>query len=130
AQAVAVDEQHELGGREELLQRMERAQGAEQLGLLGPDERHPAMRVAVALADLVAQVVEVDRRRLAADGGELRQRMAEDRHAAHRQQRLGRVKGEGRSRVPRPAANTSARIRLACMSYRKMGGSSGTPSRE
>src|SRR6185295_14948674 len=78
----------------ELLQRLESAQGAEKLGLLGPGERHPKMSVAVALADLVTQVVEVDRRRLAADGGELRQRVAEHRHAAHRQQRLGRVKGE------------------------------------
>ena len=74
---------------EELLERMERAEGAQQLGLLGVDERHAGEAVAEALPDLVPPVVEVDRRGLAADRGELLQGVPEDGQPGDRQQGLG-----------------------------------------
>ena len=45
--------------------------------------------MAVAEHPLVAPVVQVEGRRLAADGGELLQGMPQDRQARHGQQRLG-----------------------------------------
>ena len=79
---------------------MEGAERAENLRLFGPGERHAGVGIAEALPDGPAQIVEVDLRRLAAEGGELSQRMTQNGDAAHRQQRLGELLGQGTQ--PRP----------------------------
>ena len=75
----------------------------------------PAVGVAEALPDLVSQVVEVDRRGLAPDRGELRQRVAEDGQPRTGSSGFGVSSVSGRSRVPSPAASTRALSRLPCM---------------
>ena len=131
AEAVAVDEQHQVGGGEEVAQRMERAQGAEDSGSSDQVSGMPAMGVAEALADLVAQVVEVDRRRLAAGGGELRQGVAEDaarRAPAAAAWAVRRSAAAAACPAP-PRAPARGSAYPACAHRRRCGSLRGTPSR-
>ncbi len=94
AEAVAVDDQPEIGAGEEAAQRRERAEGAEQQRLLRVGEGQAVERRAEAAPDLLGAMMEVDRRGLAAGRRQAPQRAGEDGLAGDRQQRLRRHRGE------------------------------------
>ncbi len=112
AEAVAIDDEQRARAGEEAGERGQRAAGAEQLGL-ARSRRSGRRRGPVAErgADRVAQVVEVDRRRLDAARRRRRPRVqAASGRPATGSSGLGRTRVSGRRRSPRPAASTSARV--------------------
>jgi hypothetical protein len=94
AEAVAVHQQDDVRFGEKRAQRIERAERALELALARVDQGQAAVDVAEVGADLLGKVVQIERRGLAAGGGEAAQRKAGDRLAGDRQERLGDAIGE------------------------------------